>query len=291
MAIGLAVWSGCAESGPRVNVTPHTFLSTGEHRLVADLFTPRQSNGMGIVLLHGSLIDGRNHFFYQDLSHRLAARGYTILNVDLRGYGDSDSPKDPTRLEDYDFIGDAHQSMDYAVSMGNGLRWLLAGHTKGGALALYAGIDHPDVAGVISMSPSRRMRERFFDNPDPRHLEYLQRRRSSDMQLDTLIPLNLLESMTLAFDLERSRNTNIPRPFLLIEGSLEPDGDLQYTVDWVATVSGPVTHRVIPNTDHYYGVSVIDMNGTRAWRVTNFRAFRELMDTIDEWITQTFATR
>lgn len=270
------------------------YFDSGECTLAADWYLPGRANGVGLVFLHGSSTSGRHLHLYGELGRALAMRGYTILNLDLRGYGDAD---DPPRFDDpaaYDFVGDATRAASYVRHQRYGKKiptWLLAGHSKGGGVALRAGLESADIQGVVSISPGRRIRQRFFDPADPGQLKYLQRRKTKDMELPVPIPLELLDSILDSYDIDRFRGQTLEKPVLYIEGSREPDDDLAFSQDWVASLRGPVTHVLIPRADHYFGTAIIKTETGKAYQTTSQEVFDSLAIAIDGWIKDNFPVK
>jgi pimeloyl-ACP methyl ester carboxylesterase len=254
--------------------------------LAGDLYAPRRPNGTGIVVLHGSSTRGRQLHLYPALCQALAARGYTLFNVDLRGYGESDDPPDPARPEDYDFVGDAIRAVRFAQAWesAQGIRnWILLGHSMGGGVAAHAGLQSAAIQGVVCISPGRRIEARFFAEASDQ-LKNLQRRKTRDMELPTPIPVDLLEPILGSYDVGRLSGTAWPKPFLLIEGAREPANDLEFSQAWFASLSGPVAHRVLPRADHYFGTAKVEVDGRKRWETTQPDVFDELVEIVDDWI-------
>lgn len=286
-ATGLFVClAGCARAPGPVDVTTLAFDSNGQ-RLAADLYAPRRPNGVGIVLLHGSSPAGRQLFLYPELCRALAARGYTLFNLDLRGYGDSEDPRQPDRIEDYDFVGDAVRAVRFArtlVPRGRNWPWVLLGHSMGGGVALHAALEGANVQGVVCISPGRRIESRFFAADQQAALKNLQRRKTRDMRLPAPIPVELLEPILASYDVDRLAGTALPKPLLLVEGNREPEDDLAFSREWIASLSGSATHRVIPSADHYFGTAKIKVAGAKRWVLVRPDVFDALVEMIDDWI-------
>ncbi|MFE3793688.1 alpha/beta hydrolase [Nocardia tengchongensis] len=112
------------------------------HRVeVADgvtLNTAVAGNGRPIMLLHGF---PQTHLVWRHVAVELAA-DHTVICPDLRGYGDSDKPADPT--------GAAYAKRvmgDDIVALAQALgheRFALAGHDRGALVAIRTALDHPE---------------------------------------------------------------------------------------------------------------------------------------------------
>ena len=96
-------------------------------------------DGPPLVLLHGF---PQNHRCWLPVLPRLAARHRCIL-LDLRGYGESDAPRDDPRHERYSkrrMAGDVATVLD-ALGIA---RAHVAGHDRGARVAYRLALDHPD---------------------------------------------------------------------------------------------------------------------------------------------------
>jgi pimeloyl-ACP methyl ester carboxylesterase len=282
---------GCFKNPGHVEKTTVSFDSHG-YALVADLYAPRRPNGVGIVLVHGSSAAGRNLLLYPELCRALGARGYTLLNVDLRGYGDSEDPHRLDRLEDYDFVGDARRAALVAHSLIPQARpwpWIIIGHSMGGGVAVHAALQSDDIRGVICISPGRRIEARFFQGSNSQ-IKNLQRRKTRDMRLSEPIPLHLLQPILESYDVGPLAGTAISKPLLLLEGGREPAKDLEFSRAWVTSLTGPVTHQVIDGADHYFGTALVKSDGIKKWQTTRPDVFDALVEMIDDWIQANIPT-
>ncbi|GAA1967884.1 alpha/beta hydrolase [Amycolatopsis minnesotensis] len=95
-------------------------------------------SGSPIVLLHGF---PQTHLMWRHVAADLAG-DHTVLCPDLRGYGDSGKPADPTGLA-YAKRTMAADVVALAKALGHD-RFALAGHDRGALVAIRAGLDHPD---------------------------------------------------------------------------------------------------------------------------------------------------
>jgi len=136
-----------------------TFKASDGYRVRAHIFRPddfgARSNGAGIIFIHGAgyLQNVMDHwsYYYREymFNHMLAARGYTVLNVDFRassGYGRE------CRVAIYQHMGG--RDLDDVI---DGAKYLIKEHgvgkkqvgvyggSYGGFLALMAMFKYPDV--------------------------------------------------------------------------------------------------------------------------------------------------
>jgi len=257
------------------------------YALEGDLYRPRWCfrAPTAILFLHGSTPRGRRLALYPALCERLAARGYTVLNLDQRGHGASGGPRRVRSLQDVDFVGDARQvARRMPELIGRKPRALVViGHSFGGGVAAAAGLTEPAVDRVVSISPGRRIEERF--TPDAaQQLRYVQERRTRDLKLEEPLPLELVAPLLATYDIGQFRGAALAKPLLLIEGAREPRADLSYSRDWVATLTGPVTHVVLFGADHYFGAAVAETSAGDDWTIGKPEIVDALAETIDRWL-------
>ncbi len=255
--------------------------------LAADWHRPAApAQGAVVVLLHGSVRPGRRLCLYEELSRRLCAAGYHVFNVDQRAYGDSPDPQSVRTADDLPFVPDAvavcRDVRRLAGRCPEGI--VLVGHSFGGGVAVAAGRLSPLVTRIVSISPGRRMTERFFAPGAANGLAYVQKRKSADMELAAPLPLDVVAPLLRTYNVEQFRGAVFDKPLLLIEGGDEPAEDLAFSRAWAASLSGPVTHLVIPGASHYFGTAVVERDGIDAWQVVDAAALDRLVSGIDKWI-------
>jgi pimeloyl-ACP methyl ester carboxylesterase len=120
--------------------------------------------GAAIVLVHGWCCD---HTFLQPQLDYLAARGHTVVAVDLRGHGESDRPEQAYSMgafaDDIAWLaGELHLS-----------RPVIIGHSMGGVVAFELALRHPGLAGAIVMIDSPVTRPEASRAKMPAFLETL----------------------------------------------------------------------------------------------------------------------
>ncbi|MFD8823709.1 alpha/beta fold hydrolase [Streptomyces sp. NPDC059605] len=94
-------------------------------------------SGPPVVLLHGF---PQTHLMWRHVAADLAA-DHTVICPDLRGYGDSDKPREQGP-DTYSKRTMAADVVALARSLGHE-RFALAGHDRGALVAFRAGLDHP----------------------------------------------------------------------------------------------------------------------------------------------------
>ncbi len=281
-----------ARSPDEIEVRAVTVACNG-YLLAGDLHRPRGADHpVVILLLHGSSPAGRRLALYPELARRLAARGYAVLNLDQRGHGESEGPAVVRTVEDVDWVADARVvSAQLDALVGQPVRArVLVGHSFGGGVAAAAGLTAPGVDRVVSIAPGRRLARRFSEER-PEGLAYVQQRRTRDLGLETPIPLEVIPGMLARYDIEQFRGRAAPKPFLLIEGAREPEADLAFTRELVASMSGPVTHRVLPGADHYFGTAPVTAGADHRPEIENERVLNTLVDAIDRWLSEPASDR
>ncbi len=91
-----------------------------------------------------------------ELARRHAARGITVLRVDLESIGDSDGSREEMRVTtgvwEHDRIVQVQEVMDTLQQDGHGSRFLLVGLCSGGYWAQQAAVD-PRVVGIVGLNP------------------------------------------------------------------------------------------------------------------------------------------
>ena len=122
------------------NPERHTFLGSGGLKIAADVWG--DPNRPPVVLMHGG---GQTRWSWGASSQSIAAHGFRVVSLDLRGHGDSDwAPEGDYSFEE--FAADLR-----AVLREVGGRPLLVGASLGGLTALMTCGEppHADVAGLV----------------------------------------------------------------------------------------------------------------------------------------------
>lgn len=255
--------------------------------LAGDLYLPAgHRSGTAVLFLHGSTPLARRHPLYTSLSEGLQRKGYTVLNLDQRGHGDSQKPSIIRTAADVDFVGDAREAARALLAghiAGPVNSVIIAGHSFGGGVALVAGLREDSVSKVVSISPGRRIQERFLSPGHDQVLVYVQKRKTEDMGLKDLIPLDVIREMLADYDMEQIKGTTLKKPLLLIEGTKEKDEDIAFTSNVVASLSGPVQHTIIEKADHYYGIQVVGTGADKRLALIKTNIVDSVVGLIDEW--------
>jgi pimeloyl-ACP methyl ester carboxylesterase len=242
----------CSLRAPPLTIS---FLS-GSVTLAADLYhgagaAPRP----GVVLLHGGSIHGRRLPVIPVLARRFQALGYTVLAPDMRGYGESENPPDPSDPEAFNFALDVRASLDLldALPSVDRERLYVIGHSFGAGVALAAQADDPRVRKLVLIGPPRRIQERFLD-VDAVDTAYVLDRAQRDMRLPSRPSMASWRPVIEALDIERyldhwSAPGHIP--LLLVDSEREDAADRAFLERMYRHIAAPVDYWTVPGTDHY----------------------------------------
>lgn len=99
----------------------------------------RGGSGSPVLLLHGF---PQTLLMWRDIAPRLAA-DFTVICVDLRGYGDSGCPASTPDHAPYSKRAMAQDAVAVMDKLGF-RRFAIAGHDRGGRVAYRTALDHPD---------------------------------------------------------------------------------------------------------------------------------------------------
>ena len=112
-----------------------SFVDAGE----ATIRVRRGGSGPPLLLLHGH---PQTHVMWHRIAPRLA-REFTVVAMDLRGYGDSSKPQTTGDHEPYSKRAMARDAVAVMRSFGFE-RFDVAGHDRGGRVAYRLALDHPE---------------------------------------------------------------------------------------------------------------------------------------------------
>jgi haloacetate dehalogenase len=110
-------------------------IDTGE----ADIRVRRGGDGPPLLLLHGF---PQTHIMWHKVAPRLA-QSFTVVVMDLRGYGDSSKPPSEPDHTPYSKRAMARDCVAVMSRLGHD-RFCVAGHDRGGRCAYRLAVDHPD---------------------------------------------------------------------------------------------------------------------------------------------------
>ena len=139
----------------------HTFSAADGIRLFERSWLPEGAPKAALAIVHGyAEHSGR----YAYAGEALAARGYAVHALDLRGHGRSDGTRAFVRSFD-EYLTDLRAFLDRVRTGYPGTPIFLLGHSMGGTVvALAAVVDHPAVDGILLSGPvTARSAPRIFE--------------------------------------------------------------------------------------------------------------------------------
>ena len=233
-------------------------------RIVGDLFeveNSEESNPPCILLLHGSSPMGRKAAVIQILARKFMEKGYTVLAIDLRAYGDSEDPQSYT-AENFDFPKDVISAIDYLIhdSQIDTNRIYIVGHSGGAGAAIGSINEYGKInkaKKMVLLGPPRRVKERISE-PNAKDRAYFLKRWKKDMDLHYDIIFSEGEKIGKIEDIEDLVTMPNHTPLLLIDGEKESKEDLDYLKNLVARAIPPVDYWTIPGTGHYLSTKYIE---------------------------------
>jgi pimeloyl-ACP methyl ester carboxylesterase len=255
-------------------------------RIMGSLYRPQGAAFLpAIVLIHGSTPAGRKLPLYVMLAKELATRGYVVLSIDLRGFGESEDPKNPDRSDSWDASRDIGRAIDYLrfLNFVDPSKIYLIGHSMGGSYAVATAAADQRIRKIVAIGPSRRVYSRVLakDAPDQR---YFHERFSRDRMLENALPIDAFLKIVSTWQLERYLDYfsgNHHQPIFLIDGALERPEDLSYLKGFYERMSTPKHYLTLPNSDHYSNTMEI---GSLIFYDRG--AFSRLVEVIDQWLKE-----
>ncbi|MFD5074114.1 alpha/beta fold hydrolase [Streptomyces sp. NPDC058371] len=113
----------------------------------ASVFVRYGGEGPPVLLLHGH---PRTSATWHRVAPQLVDRGFTVVCPDLRGYGRSRGPAPTADHTAHSKRAVANDLVAVMRSLGHD-RFALAGHDRGGAVALRLALDHPDLVSRAAL--------------------------------------------------------------------------------------------------------------------------------------------
>lgn len=126
-------------------------LNTGK----VNIHTITSGSGPPLLLLHGY---PQSHMIWRDIASKLAEQ-FTVVATDLRGYGNSDKPFGTDDHATYSKRVMAQDQVNVMQQLGH-KKFFVAGHDRGGRVALRLALDHPEKVqklAVLDIAPTADM--------------------------------------------------------------------------------------------------------------------------------------
>lgn len=199
----------------KVNITNDLGYS-----LVGVLHSPDETveHPAGIILIHG-MLKNKNHFLMARAADKLIKSGFTVLNIDLTGHGESGGKLTEATISQW--INDIKKLIDFLYSR-NVKKVGLLGYSLGGAsvlltscvdtrinaIVLYAPVGHPD-----------RLSERFNKNIINQMMEQNKTYLKKDASFDAEGYKKWLTDMHQHDVIEKSKLVH--QPTLIIHGAID----------------------------------------------------------------------
>ena len=235
------------------------------------LLVPDGARETGVVLVHGFLASPAE---LRDFGDKLAALGYPVIGVRLRGHGTS--PWDLRDRSWQEWLGSVQRGFEIMSAFTE--KVCLIGFSTGGALALRLAAEHPEkLAGVVAVAVPVKFRNRnMIFVPIIQginklvqwiwSLEGLMPFRPNDSEHPKInyrhMPIRGLFELSQLVDEMRARLADITCPVAIIQGTEDPIIDpksAELILDKIA--SKETSLHMIPSTRH--GILNEDIGGTQ----------------------------
>lgn len=267
-------------------VVKDVWFFSGHLKIAGTLYLPAYSGkpAPGIVLCHGATRYGRHLALYMILAEQLMQRGYAVLTIDFRGFGQSEHPQDLLFANELDFTQDVSAAVTYlsAVNSVDVSRIAVVGHSFGGGVVVPISVKDRRVQKIISISPPRNTEALVFgaNAADPM---FLSQKLSAEMRVSPPIPPELLYPHEREYTPEEILRYPGHQPILFIDGEKEPASDVAFLRSVVKQVREPKRYVTIPGADHYFGTR-FQQNGGAGDLNYDPAPMTALTNAIDAWL-------
>ncbi len=249
----------------------------------------------GIILLHGNNPLGRRLSLYKVLATALADRGYTVLTIDLAGFGESDDPFRLGTREVLDAENDVYAAVTYLKTLATTVdtsRIHVIGHSLGASFAVTAGVEDRQLASVSIIGPPTPI-PYWIDNPDRVEYFWDRAKRTRQQIFNDTFPSWYTKSRFAEEHLKRDISNYFDyftsdkhKPLLILNGELEPAHARELLRGYHQRFSEPKGYVTIPHADHYLNVSAF-----HSINVYDARVMERTADELDRWLSSVTLTR
>ena len=184
-----------------------------------------QAGPVGVLLIHGLKATTAE---IRPVAKALLAKGYTVSGPLLPGHGTT--PEDVNRYRWQDWVKNVEDAYRQLTTHCNQV--FVGGESTGGLLALYLGIHHPEVDGIITYAPALKLTLSQVDvirlHLIAPFVPYLHQEENKDEDREMAwqgYTVNPLRGVIQLLRLQRQvkpRLASIRRPVLVIQGKLDP---------------------------------------------------------------------
>jgi len=235
-------------------------FESGDITIAGTLYEPTQAaKRPAIVLTHGSTPEGRHLGLYRVLGRELATRGYIVLAIDVRGFGESEDPATVTQPEALDYVSDVLSAVTYLGTLDSvdTDQMYVVGHSFGGDVAISAGVTDERIKKIVAFGPGRRFTERG-GTPDAPEFAYFVRREMRYRLISEEIPPEIFLQTRAKLPIENHMayfEQPGHKPLLLLDGATESAEDREFLRQTYAEMAEPKAYVTLPNADHYANVA------------------------------------
>ncbi|MCB9008995.1 MAG: alpha/beta hydrolase [Ardenticatenaceae bacterium] len=217
-------------------------FTTEDHLQLSGWYVPPQNeSGAALIFVHGL---GSNRSALLDQAAMLAEAGYGALLFDLRAHGRSQGTRSSWGLAEVADVQAALQFLQNQPEV-NAEKIGIIGHSMGGAIAIRAAAQLPEIRLVVAES----VYTNFADNEERLTVSFARLPAwSAPLVMDWAEWIAGVDSSQLAPQQEVASLS--PRPILFIQGGRDKTVHVQNGSTLYETAVSPKARLLIPNADH-----------------------------------------
>jgi pimeloyl-ACP methyl ester carboxylesterase len=220
------------------------------------------------------------------LGRELSAKGFSVLIIDQRGFGESEDPPSSHSEEAFSYVEDAKIALNALGEFKDVDRHRLyvIGHSFGAGIALRASLEDPRIKKIVAIGPTRRFIQRA-GTPDAPEFKYFLHRWRQYMKLSQPVTQEVFINVHKKISFEKSLvflSRPGHRPVLFIDGGSEAIKDLQFMRRVYDEIAEPKHYLTLADTDHYANTANFG-----PFVVYDKRVIQELSQSIAGWLNKT----